>query len=113
VKSAANRDTEVAEVAARDKALGPPDCTFQRRYLVAHARGNLMQVAHDEAEGLRREQIAVNSETLRSAMLMKIGLTLPRSVFAIDFTDAVLDKLVVLVADDYLTSRRQLSVRAA
>jgi hypothetical protein len=112
VKAAADRDTEVAEPVAHDNALGPPDRVFQRRYLVAHTRGNLMQVAHDEAEGLRREQIAVNSETLRSAMLMKIGLTLPRSVFAIDLTNEALTKLIDLVVDDYLIGRRR-SARAA
>jgi hypothetical protein len=88
--------------AAADKTLGPPDRKFQRQYIVAYARGNLMQVAHDQSEWLRREQINVDAETLTSAMLMIVGRTLPRSAVAIDLDDGALTKLIDLVVADYL-----------
>src|ERR1700694_4812334 len=97
MKNAADRDTEAAELAA----LGPPDTTFQRRYLVAYARGNLMQIAADQAEELRREEIPVDSETLRSAVLMIVGRTM-HSAIAIDLDDGALTTLIDLVVADYL-----------
>jgi hypothetical protein len=102
VKSAADRDTKVAEITAHhDEALGQPDRVFERRYLVAYARGNLMQIVHDQAEELRRGGIPVDSETLRSAVLMIVGRTM-RSAIAIDLIDDALATLIDLAVADYL-----------
>ena len=64
-----------------------------------------MQIAHDAAEHLRRERLAVNFENLRGAVILAAGSTLPRSAVVIDLTDVAVMKLVDFVVGDYLRVR--------
>jgi hypothetical protein len=65
---------EASELAdALGRALrGSCDRAFGRRLVLAHVRSRLLQAAHDQAESLRRNDIAVTRENLAIAMMMSI-----------------------------------------
>jgi hypothetical protein len=50
---------------ALDKGL-LADRTFERKYIAAYRLGNLVQIAHDEAEKLRADGAAVTLEAWRA-----------------------------------------------
>jgi hypothetical protein len=54
---------------------GPYDHVFGRRFVLAHVRNRLLQAAHDQAESLRRDGVAVTRENLAMAMMMIITRT--------------------------------------
>jgi hypothetical protein len=50
----------------------PPDADFSRRFVLAHARRRLAQVAHDCAESMRRDDVEVTPDNLALALMTLI-----------------------------------------
>jgi hypothetical protein len=86
---------------------GPRDPVFERRMLLAHLRGLLMQQAHDSAEELRRDNIDVTPENLRSALMFATVYARPRSeLWPCGVSDAEVKNMIMLVVDDYFGESR-------
>jgi len=89
---------------------GPPDLDFERQVLLANLLNNLVQAAHDAAEELRRDGIAVGAENLKSALMFAIVNARPRSsIVPWHLPDSIVEK-TIYVAINYFFSEVQCSI---
>lgn len=60
---------------------GPKDYRFEKQMVLAHSLNNLVQAAHDAAEELRDEGVAVTAAHVEGKLLFAIANARPRSWF--------------------------------
>ena len=85
---------------------GPRDPDWTRRYVLIHLHSQLMQAAHDAAEELRRDDIAVTPPNLRSALEFAAVYARPRSsLIPWDIANGTVEQMIEVVVKEYCVPR--------
>jgi hypothetical protein len=97
-----DKASRIAEAIGR-ALRGPRDDEFVHQYGLAHARGRMMQGAHDAAEDLRQRDIPVTRDNLELELMMAVrcgrgGLIVDNAAIANDS----IEKRIKFCANDYL-----------
>jgi hypothetical protein len=101
------RDSASHLAAAVGRMLrGPSDRDWTRRYVLIHLHSQLMQAAHDAAEELRRDDIAVTPPNLRSALEFAAVYARPRSsLIPWDIANGTVEQMIEVVVKEYCVPR--------
>jgi hypothetical protein len=79
---------------------------FDVKMILARTRNNLIEVAHQAAERLRRDRVTVNAESLRDSLIAEVAQAHPRSALvAWHIEDAVVERLINVAVRDFLGAR--------
>jgi len=83
----------------------PPDRDFERRILLARLLSNLVQAAHDGAEDLRRDELTVTPENLKSALIFAVVNARPRSsLVPWNLPDSIVEKTIPVAIEYFFAA---------
>jgi len=85
---------------------GARDSKFDHQYRLAHARGRLLQAAHDRAEEMRRDGVEITRDNLELRMMMTIA-SRGGEVILVNPIDVPIEDRVAIAVRDFFREAAQ------